>query len=113
MTSSSTDITTDLTAVPELFAAGESPLLPGLPTDGSGASPWTAGQVPNAGSEQLIGVAPPPPPPVSVAQVVGQAPSRLPLPVPEVALPEPPPAGPLTPDFFTSSRPKKRGLRLR
>jgi hypothetical protein len=113
MTTESTTITTDLTAVPELFAPGEPTLLPGLPTDGLTDPPWSAAQDPNAAAEQLIGVAPPPPPPAPVARVVGEIPSRPPVPVPEMALPELPPAGPLTPDFFTSSRPKKRGLRLR
>jgi hypothetical protein len=31
-----------------------------------------------------------------------------PRPVPEAPLPPPPPPGPLSPDFFTSSKPKKR-----
>jgi hypothetical protein len=53
---------------------------------------------------------PPPPPPVEAHAGVVTAPTG-PRPVPEAALPPPPPPGPLTPDFFRSSRPKKRHKR--
>jgi hypothetical protein len=53
---------------------------------------------------------PPPPPPPEAHAGVTTAPTG-PRPVPEAPLPPPPPPGPLTPDFFRSSRPKKRHLR--